>query len=61
MGSALFEGLDTTFGLPLVTVQVCWNCQYLQAVTGRYSSKGPKCGECGEYLDTYKLLEDNDG
>jgi hypothetical protein len=55
---ALFEGLDTTFGLPLITVQVCWNCQYLQGVTGRYSSKGPKCGECGKYLETYKLLED---
>lgn len=56
---ALFEDLDTTFGgLPLITVQVCWDCQYLQGITGRYSSRGPKCGECGKYLETYKLLED---
>lgn len=57
---ALFEDLDRTFGVPLITVQVCWECRYLQGVMGRYSSRGPKCGECGEYLETYKLLEDGD-
>ena len=59
MSKAVFTGLDTTFGLPLVTVQVCWECKYLQAVTGRYTSRGPKCAECGNYLETYKLLEDD--
>jgi hypothetical protein len=55
---ALFEGLDTTFGLPMVSIQVCWECEYVQGLTGRYSSRGPKCGECGNYLETYKILED---
>jgi hypothetical protein len=57
MSGALFEDPDTTFGLPLLTVQVCWNCEYLQGKMGMYSSKGPKCGECGEYLETYKIQE----
>jgi hypothetical protein len=55
---ALFEGLDTTFGLPMVSIQVCWECEYVQGLTGRYNSRGPKCAECGNYLETYKILED---
>jgi hypothetical protein len=55
---SLFKDVDTTFGLPTISVQVCWNCEYLQGITGRYSSKGPKCAECGDYLETYKVLED---
>jgi len=57
---ALYDGLDTTFGLPMISVQICWNCEYLQGEIGQYSSRGPKCGECGEYLETYKILEDDD-
>jgi len=52
------DDIDTTIGstIPLVAVQVCWECEYLQAQLGRYSSGGPTCGECGERLDTYKVL-----
>jgi hypothetical protein len=49
----------STFGtndIPLVAVQVCWNCEYLQAQLGRFSSGGPTCGECGDRLDTYKVV-----
>lgn len=49
----------STFGthdIPLVAVQVCWTCEYLTARLGRYSSSGPTCGECGNRLDTYKVV-----
>lgn len=59
MQGALFEGIDTTFGLPLISVQVCWECEYLQGVSGKYSSHGPVCGECGNRLETYKILQDS--
>lgn len=56
---SLFKDPDTTFGrVPSISIQVCWNCEYVQGLTGRYSSRGPKCAECGEYLETYKILED---
>jgi hypothetical protein len=52
------DDIDTTIGhtIPLVAVQVCWQCEYLQAKLGRYSSGGPTCGECGQRLDTYKVV-----
>lgn len=60
MSDAIFnrDGLDTTIGndIPLVAVQVCWNCEYLQAQLGRFSSGGPTCAECGDRLDTYKVV-----
>jgi hypothetical protein len=57
---ALFEDPDTTFGLPMVSVQVCWNCEYLQGHLGQYSSRGPKCGECGDYLETYQIMKETE-
>ena len=42
--------------IPLVSVQVCWNCEYLQGHLGKYSSMGPTCGECDERLDTYSVV-----
>jgi len=58
--TALFDrdSLDTSIGhnIPLVAVQVCWNCEYLQANLGRYSSSGPTCAECGDRLGTYKVV-----
>jgi hypothetical protein len=56
---ALFEDVDTTFGFPMVSVQVCWNCEYLQGHLGRYSSQGPTCGECEAKLETYQVLKQN--
>jgi len=58
--TALFDRdeIGTSIGhpIPLVMVQVCWNCEYLQAKLGRYSSRGPTCAECGDECDTYKVL-----
>lgn len=52
------DEIDTSIGkaVPLVAVQVCWECEYLQARLGRYSSKGPTCGECGTTLETYRVI-----
>lgn len=41
---------------PLLMVMVCYNCEYLQTDIGKYSSKGPKCGECGERVETYEII-----
>ena len=41
---------------PLLMVQVCYNCEYLQTVLGKYSSRGPKCAECGDELTTYEII-----
>lgn len=40
-----------------LAIQVCFNCEYVQVETNRYSSQGPICAECSERLETYKLIE----
>lgn len=47
---------DEMWKIPMISVQVCWQCEYLQIHTGRYSSSGPYCAECEEKLETYKIL-----
>jgi len=54
---ALIKNPDTTFGVPLITAYICYNCEYLQVETNRYSSSGPKCAECGERLTSYKIQQ----
>lgn len=48
---------DDLWKVPMISVQVCWNCEYLQVETGKYFSKGPYCAECGDTLDTYQILK----
>jgi hypothetical protein len=52
------DELDTTIGhpIPTVSIQICWNCENLQAELGKYSSKGPMCAECEEYMETYSII-----
>jgi len=55
---AIYEASDEyNQDWPLLMAMVCWNCQYVQFRMGRYSSRGPRCGECGTDLETYKVME----
>lgn len=42
--------------IPLISVEVCWRCEYLQVEKGKYSSHGPYCGECEQRLETYRVV-----
>lgn len=48
--------LDKVSSVKTLAIQVCFNCEYVQVETNRYSSQGPICAECGERLETYKLV-----
>jgi len=52
------DDLKSSIGhpIPSLSVEVCWNCEHLQTEVGKYSSKGPMCAECEEYMETYQII-----